>query len=502
MHFRLNITFGIVITLLLSSCYAVQWTETAKYEELQPAPSQIQDIFGGDLKLTMDCLSPGLEYEYDIAEKDKFYGSSTEELMFTSVDMYLHTKMPQGQILVDIYFKDKIGHQLSLKKVDLMRIVPTLDAEGDMAYPEYLMEEFSRYGITFRKEHQEYGIHLNGRATQQVKEAVKRAYRVALVNNCLDPTKWELQLNSNDFSDFDARLKSDHNYNQNKALSHAWFYLDKDLYRALLVEKNGERGDVFDLPYDQLSNRSEEVVMDVRKFSQTSNRVLSTKILEIGHQSGRKIEPVDLETSYKKQFGLLVNYDESMTYKSICEQPITMAKFDREGFYNVDNPSTFDYSYIKTLDDVQMRTVKTSNSNCHVEIVINGQHAPYKFVIGNIDLALLQEQKMLGIGMGLNPYPKSRRYHPQQATIAFDPDFVPEDKKPYCLMLDTNEDKWVNNQYKGVEKVYLSYEDLDQNVLQIHLLSYERELPVWMARVKISPFMREMIRARRNLYSY
>ena len=498
---KVSLYVFLLISFLFTSCYSVKWADEDKKAN-RPAPVAIQQIFGGDFKLTMDCLSPGAQYKYDISEKDIFYDSPTKELVFTKVEMYLNRVMPTNQILVDILFKDAIGHQLELKKIDLMRIIPKLDMDGEMAYPEYLLEEFSRYGIVFRKEHKEFFIGLNGRAGQLTKDATARAHRVNLVNNCLDPTKWELELRSADYSDFDKRLKSSTNFNQNKILSHAWFYLNKALYRALLIAKNGDRGDLFDLPYDELSVKSEKVVMDLSKLRKKANHWLLTKTLEIGHQTNRKIEPIDLETYYKWQFGL-IGEDTILTYKSVCEQPMKLAKFDKEGFYDYEeNPRVYDFSFIKTLDKVTLKTIKTSGSNCNVEITINGSTAPYKFIIGNIDLALLEEQKMLGIGMGINPYPKSRRYNPQQATIVYDPDYYPEGKKPYCLMLDTNEDKWVNNQYKGVEKVFLSYDSLDENILEIYLLSYERELPVWMARVKLSPFMREMIRARRNLYNY
>ncbi len=103
---------------------------------------------------------------------------------------------------------------------------------------------------------------------------------------------------------------------------------------------------------------------------------------------------------------------------------------------------------------------------------------------------------------GFNTYPKSRRFNPKQNTTAFDAELLPEDLKPYVLLTDAKTGKWVNNQYKGVEKVYLSYETLEKEILTIHLLSYERIVPVWMSRVKLPVTTREMVRIRNGLYNY
>ncbi len=94
------------------------------------------------------------------------------------------------------------------------------------------------------------------------------------------------------------------------------------------------------------------------------------------------------------------------------------------------------------------------------------------------------------------------RINPKQSTLFFDADDYPEMLKPYVLLIDKKTGKWVNNQKKGVEKVYLSYESSERDVLQIYLLSYERVTPIWMARVKLPNEARETIRVRRNLYNY
>ena len=103
---------------------------------------------------------------------------------------------------------------------------------------------------------------------------------------------------------------------------------------------------------------------------------------------------------------------------------------------------------------------------------------------------------------GMNTYPKSRRYNPSQATLAYDADHLPREIRPYVLLTEQKSGKWVNNQYKGIEKIYLSYESLEKDILEIYVLSYERILPVWMARVKLPKDIRESVRVRNALYNY
>ncbi len=72
----------------------------------------------------------------------------------------------------------------------------------------------------------------------------------------------------------------------------------------------------------------------------------------------------------------------------------------------------------------------------------------------------------------------------------------------FVAMTDKKTGKWVNNQYKGVEKIYLTYDNLENDILDIYVLSYERITPIWMAQVKLPRSIRETIRIKRQLYSY
>ena len=493
---------SLLLGLTLVSCHSLQWNSFNASGKNEPAPESIAAIFKKypDQTMVLDASCPGYNYKYDIGEKDLFYGD-TSQFRFNTVQLKLWDKMPKGKVITDITFLDEYNNQVMVPGVDLMRLTPKFDAIGDMIYPEIIEEEFNRFGYTFRKEHNEFSIQLQNDQKENLNEIENRAYRCQIVNNCLAATKWEFALVSEDYSDFKTRLRDTSNLNQNKILSHSWFYLNKDLYGALIDLKNPSRKVPYDMEYDTLSKLAEQVRIDFNTLRQPIKYRANTELLELGYKSARPIEPLDNEQFYKKEFELLLEGQDE-TYASILEKPIKTTQFRDQGFYRESTPREFDLNWMKYLDSVHVDVVDIEGSDSYVEITLSGEWTPYKINIGNIDLSLLSEQKLSGLLFGINTYPKNRRYNPVQSTIAFDADLLPGDIKPYVLLTDKEEDKWINNQYRGIEKIYLTYETLERDVLEIYVLSYERITPVWMARVKLPKEIREKVRIRKGLYNY
>jgi hypothetical protein len=492
----------VLLCVLFFGCHSTKWSSLNNYGSDSAAPEKIQNVFKKhkDNIITISAISPGSNYKYDIGEKDSFYSDSSS-FNFTKVKFALHNKMPKGKIITDISFFDENNNMVLVPNVDLLRFIPKFDAIGDVIYPEIIEEEFNRFGYTFRKEHNEFKIKIAEPKSGALNDVKNRAYRCQIVNNCLAATKWEFSLTSEDYSDFNTRLKSTENLNQNKILSHSWFYFDMELYTELIHLKNPKFNADFKMPYDDLSNKAEQVTIDFSKLRRPIKYRANTKILELGHKTKRQIEPLDNEQFYKKQFKLVID-GQTNDYASILESPIKTTQFKDEGFYTTTTPKEFDLNWMKHLDSVHIDIVDIKGTNAYVELTLTGEWSPYKINIGNIDLAQLSEQKLYGVLFGINTYPKSRRYNPMQSTISYDADLLPNDIKPYLWLTKKDNNKWVNNQYKGIEKVYLTYDTMEQDVLSVYVLSYERITPVWMARIKLPKDIREKIRIRNKLYNY
>jgi hypothetical protein len=494
---------AVAIAMLFAQCHSIKWNDLNTTNTQEPAPKEVTAIFNNypDGIMVLDAQNPGYSYKYDIGEKDSLYGKDSSSLRFEKVELQLHDKMPAGKVIVDFAFIDGNNNKVHIEAVDLMRLTPKIDAAADMIYPELLLEEFNRFGVTFREEHDEFEVVLTDNTTSDIKSIQERAYRASITNNCLAPSKWEFAIVSEDYSDFRKRSKSDININQNKILTHSWFYVDKSLYQALVNLKNPGKEINLDFNYDSLSNISEQVVVDFDLLRPPLKHKIDSEVLEIGHKSKRKLEPLDIEEYYKNQFGLVLE-GKTETYSSILDTVVKTTQFRDEGYYKTATPKAFDLGWMRYMDDVQMDVIDVSGTEAYVQFTLGGEWSPYKVTIGNVDLALLSEQKLYGILFGINTYPKSRRYNPVQSTIAYDAELLPANQRQYVLLTDSKTGKWVNNQYKGIEKIYLTYESLERDVINIYVLSYERITPVWMARVKLPRNLREKVRIRKQLYNY
>ncbi len=501
MRFKLIYLFALAV--VFSQCYSPKWVNSSKEKNLISPPSEVTKIFDKYPQsiMTIEAKSPGYSYDYDVAEKDKWYGLEQDIFRFENVKIKLHDKMPPGMVLVDIDFIDSMWNKASVKNFDLMRLIPSFETKGDLLYSELLLEEYNRFGVVFRKEHGEFELSSNLDAPK-IKDIDERTYRMSITNNCLEPTKWEMALVAEDYSDFNERIKGEVNLNQNRLLSHSWFFLDASLYDALIKIKNPQLDIDLQTPYDSATFIAEQTVVNFESLRHPLATKFNTKVLELGHKSGRSLEPIDVEEHYKWKFNLLLDKEAYPTYASILDKPVKIARFGSRGFYNAETPNIYDYGFLKHVDDVVIENIDTDESDCYVQIKLTGEYAPFEIVLGNLDLAMFDEQKLTGYLFGYNTYPKSRRYNPKQNTLFFDADAYPDLLKPYVLLIDKKTGTWVNNQKKGVEKVYISYESLEKDVLQIYLLSYERVTPVWMARVKLPKKLREMVRVRKMLYNY
>lgn len=444
--------------------------------------------------MVIKAKAPGDTYAYDIGEKDSDY-SNENSFSFKTIQIKLNDRMPKSMVLVDMTFIDNSNNKVILESVDLLKWIPKLDGTGDLIYPEMIEEEYNRFGINFRKELNEYKM-------EAPDDFYNKSYRVNVTNNCLEPTKFEFAITSEDYSDFSKRCKDSLNLNQNKTLSHSWFNLDETLYKRLMQLKNPKM-DIdfnFTMDYNDISKKAENVVIDFNTLRYPIKYASKIETVEIGHQSKRKIEPLDLEEYYKHEAKLLLS-EKAYTYASILENPIQTTQFKDEGFYSEATPKTFDWNWLKYIDDIKLDVIKVPGSDAFVEIKLTGAYAPYDITFGNIDLSLIDEQSLYGLLFGINTYPKSRLYNQNSVARVYDPELIPDDIKPYLWLTDKDTGQWINNQYKGVEKIYLTFNDIEHDILDIYLLSYERITPVWMGKVKLPNNIRETIRIRKSLYS-
>lgn len=483
---------AVFLAAALSGCYSLSWVDS-KSAPLAAPPATVAEVFAGGT-LRMPLATPGDSYAYDPGE----IASGRNLLAFEAVELRLLPQSPPDRVLADLTWSDGLGNRVVAPSVDLLRIIPRIDGEGEQQLIELMLEEYTRYAISFRREHGEFAIDTQN---ADIAHAARAGYRLLLANNCLDPTKWELVLTSADFSDFDERLAGPVNLNQDRILAHSWFHLDARLYEALLRVKNPQLSvdPSLALDYDGLSAKAERVKVDF-DLLRDIGREAKSELLSVAHKTAERLAPIDAEQYYKWSGGLFVNKAEFPTYADMAKAPVRLAEFADRGYYRPNSPKIFDLSYLAGLDQVRVNRIENELGTSFVEIVLWGEGSPYEIKVGNVDLALVDEQALAMYGFGINMYPLVRRHSPRQATLQYDQDLIPPSIRPYLFMVEKSSGRFVNNELKGLDRLYLGWDSIERDTLEIYLISYERITPVWKARVRLEDELVDRARMRRSLF--
>jgi hypothetical protein len=435
------------------------------------------------LELFVD--TPELNYSKDPAEKDLVYHLSTKEFDFTKITITLAHFQEKTKALVDMAFKTETGTTFILHSVDLLDLVPLVGQKDGLKYAEFLLKEFERFGVLYYKKENAFSWNTSPKTNSAGLEAIGRTYQAGLFNNCLDAGKWELVINTRYYEKFDSTHASANQNQRYRILVHSWFSLDPALYRLLVKIKNPSLDIDPYTPYQELSKLAQAESVHVAKLSKVK-RTVDTKVLEFGHRSRRELFELDEEEMYKDWYGLVLNRQQFHTYADILEIPVQMAKFTDNGFYRPENPFIIDYGWMKKLARVEMNLVESSGPERFVEIKISGEESPYSIVLGNFDLGRLNPNKTVALQFGINPFPKMRLQRKTSFGTGYN--LGPDGKavQPYLLLIDRVSGKWVNNQNLGLEQVFIGWQSIDKQALVIHLVSYERMLPIWVTYLGIS----------------
>ncbi len=463
---------------------------------LQPKPQ----VSAAEPSISLDLFDPGRAYAANPSEKDTAYALDDTAFRFSRLEIQPHANTAQGPWLADFVFHDSSGAKVQIPSVNLLNLIPKLDKQGQEQYPEYLMEEFERFGVTFDRDDNEFQVRLPPKASSQMHSAASRVWRVGIWNNCLDPTKWEMILFSRYYLESDSSMAKTKFRARYRTLAHVWFYMDKALYARLMKIRNPDLAiDIFQ-SYDSLNAKAGRVVMS--QAMQRPQREWLTEMQEVGHQSNRKLEEINSEQWYKKRYKIIMNRQHFYTYREILEKPVWLAPFQDRGFYQPKDTVKFNYAWLKKVDKIRISGVDAPAAVRYVNLTIDGPESPYRFELGNLDLAQLNEQKYFEMSFGFDPLPRNGRPWLHHDPCLYRLHEKPEVVAPYLYMVDKKTGKWANNQLLGFDKVYLGWESAERNVLWVYLVTYERVISVWMGRVRITDPILHVDRVQNAIYRF
>lgn len=489
-----NRKFGwwVLLPLFMLSCSSLKKNNQLKPAFSKNGNSQIQLFFNAlpNHELDLKIETPRQSYPKDPAEKDIIYSHDSETMKFTKLAISLFPHQEKNKVLVDFSFTDYDGNIFKIHSVDLLDLVPNVSQKGEMRYGEYLLQEYERFGILYYKKENAFTWDEAEKNKPQITDAINRSYQAGIFNNCLDAGKWELVLSSKYFNHFDSTHAFFNQAQRYRVLVHSWFTMDSNLYRVLLKIKNPN----FDIDpyisYDTLTKWAENQIVPFPKLTKIK-RTIETKVIEIGYQSRRELFELDDEEMYKDWYSLVLNRDKFHTYKDVLETPVRMAKFTDKGFYRTSDPIVFDYGWMKSLNQVELKVVDASGPERFIQLTLSGELSQYNIVLGNFDLGRLNPNKTATIQFGINPFPKLRLQRKTNYSTGYNLGPDGKEIRPFLVLIDKKTGKWVNNQKLGLEQMFIEWQSIDKQALLIHLVTYERMLPVWMALVGVDEIERE-----------
>lgn len=474
---------------------------------VRPSPDsvgiqELEEFFsslpGGRLELAVE--TPGRKYAKDPAEKDVIENLDSGSFKFNRLSISLSQPQMAGKVLVEMTFLDPDNNRLVVHGVDLLDLVPVIGRKDGLQVVEYLLKEFERFGITYYRKERAMSWQPGPLSNPTADSAMARAYQAALFNNCLDAGKWELVVSSRYYARFDTAHAKSKQAQRFRILAHSWFSMDPRLYRILVKARNPSLNLDPYTPYDSLSRRAEAKIVRFPSLGRVK-RPVTTRVLELGHKSKRELYELDEEEMYKDWYDLVLNRGQFHTYADVLETPVKLAKFADRGFYRPEDVAVFDYGWMKNLDRMDMSMMEAPGPERFAQVRIWGDQSPYEIVLGNFDLGRLNPHRPSTLQFGINPYPKQRLRRRTPYGTGYNLGPQGKDVQPYLLLVDRKTGKWVNNQNLGLEQAFIGWQSIEKTALVIHLVTYERMIPVWMARLGVEETERERGRIANAVYT-
>ena len=321
-----------------------------------------------------------------------------------------------------------------------------------------------------------------------------RPYRMAVINNCLEPGLWEV--NASDRAG---------------EIYHGWFTLDPHAYAELVARTNGVdeafaaeavqwRADRRQLALDRLRTVENEVgrfalvLADgdgpVGYSSQGSRQKLGQRFVQIETPEGELVTPQTL--------GQLVSH------------PVRMSNFVAPGIYSLTDLKPFDLTFLGRPSGVDIRRVRPRthydwrrsdhppdhSEATHLEMTLD--LGGRSIVIGNLPLPLLVRQEdfvLAGFGVGVlkaEDLAERRRY------------LIEEGPAPsFAYLMQEQDGEWwgLNSHDAGIEQIFIRTRPFVQEPhWEITITSFERIVDLVKYRVEIPEQLLAELQAATEAY--
>ena len=365
-------------------------------------------------------------------------------------------KLGSGNYDVVCTPKTENTDELAIRDINVMEFIPLIveQVRGDKyaSYVSIINQEWNRHQVRFGPD----------KFTLTGGKEKEKIVRVDLARNCLNAYLWELIVYAEDKAD----------ENKVKPYYHGWFNFDKELYSELFKQRNGG-----EINFEDYSKYLVDWVTPENKYFDLS------LLRAVGDE-----EEIEFETHNKKLYTIVgerkkkqKNIISPKKFKNIDDflhDYTRFATFTPPGYYNTEDPRPTELSRFAILDLVKRKVVTSTNSEktrCYeleMQFKRRSDDVKTKFIIGGIEpdkiptLSVAEAHKGWQMSMGISNHSFYEDYQTQQDNPAAENPF-------YAMLMDQN-DNWLDSHMIGTDGPLFHYDEKDENLVHLWLLSFER----------------------------
>lgn len=465
---------------------------------------------GGGASVALDPIPVKPTQENRTADGE-LYTPSTQSLLRTHSwleDVSAIELKTDGKDIASIDLVAEDDYYLNIRNLPVQYIVPRLHYTPNQEPDDFdalnlILAEYSRNSVSVPHgsegdEMSHFLSNLPGKVPWElqgdfefVPNRLYKPLRVSVINNCLNPGLWELNA-----------------VDRSGEIYHGWFDMPLDYYYDLVARTNKVETEFVK---HALHMNDEGVKTDLDRLREIKEDLGTVKVVSVDEEvsfssqgSRRKLHKQYV--AYEKEGELFPPSRLSDVYNN----PVKMSSFIGPGVYNFEEKMNFDFRFLASATDAQVKTVypKTSykfnkgnispeKDDPYIEITINLADNE-KLVLGNLPLHLLVEQEdfsLHGFGVGIlhaGGFAERRKFLLEKG---------PRPSFAYLLKEEGGETIALNSHLRGVEQIFIrSHPNADNPHWEITVTSYERIVDLVRYRVDMPEALKPLQQENSNGY--
>lgn len=341
----------------------------------------------------------------------------------------------------NLFFFSKNKDTILFSNFDLMEFIPSVPSH--LKQDEYLTrialvnQEWNRNQVRFNN--------------QEFLSSNHAITRVDVARNCLNAYLWEV-------------IAYGEENGKEMPLAHGWFNFPKALYHELFKTKNDLDFATYasalvdwETPENKLINTS--LLRTIKDTLQTTFTDLSDTMYPLAGARLKKRKEVIYPTSFE-------------TMRDLQTDSALFATFTPPGFYNKADPRKTQLGRFQELVSADVFKVDSEENNSEINMIFSDGERTTHFVVGGIDLnkmpRLSAENANSGwkssMGFGNHPFYETKTEHLAHKCS----------QSNYYAYLSDAENKWLDSHEIGIDGPIIHWDDAQENLLHIWLLSFER----------------------------